>query len=408
MVVWQHHGGAAGQVREFLPVHLGAHGINLGGACLGGGVHPHVKADIVGFHRVVGDTLFAHGGFPCFHKLRVHIRVGGLEVVPCREVAHEVGGVQTGQLFFTHGEGHNRNVIRRDASRRQLFVKPNVGVAVDGGDHTHFFAVRAQRHNIGHDLGPVGMTKRGVVYKDILIGNAFALQIAFQNVVGGTRVHIVGAQQREFLNTQFVEEVIGGRDRLLVWRRTGVEHVFGAFFALILHRIEQQAVELFDHWQHGFAGHGCPVAKDHIHIMHGQQLARFFCKQRPVRGRIHNHRFELFAQQATFGVLLVDQHQHGVFQCGFRDGHGAGQRVQHAHFDGVFRRHRSPCERSKNQRSGERGFQKGHKILPAGRAWKRLRQSAGFLYLIPQLLLHPCGGFTEVQIEGRHTPTAFP
>jgi hypothetical protein len=37
---------------------------------------------------------------------------------------------------------------------------------------------------------------------------------------------------------------------------------------------------------------------------HGQQFARLFGEQRPVRGRVDHHRLELLAQQAALGVLL--------------------------------------------------------------------------------------------------------
>mmetsp|Transcript_27187 Transcript_27187/g.49637 ORF Transcript_27187/g.49637 Transcript_27187/m.49637 type:complete len:545 (+) Transcript_27187:1301-2935(+) len=405
VMVWQHHGGTTGQVREFLTVHLGPHRIHLGGASFGGGVQPHVKADEMCFHWIVGHTRVTHGGFPCFHKFRVHVGIRRLEVVPCREVTHEVGSVQPSQLFFANRERHNRNVVRRNASRRQFFVEADVRVTVDGGDHANFFAVRAQRHNVSDDLGPVRVPKWGVVHENVVIRDTFALQIRLKDVVGRAWIDIVGAQEGKFLNTQLVQEVVGCRDRLLVWRCTGVKHVFGALFAFVLNRVEQQAVQLFDHWQHRFTRHGGPVAEDHIHFMHGQKLTRFFCKQWPVRCRVNHNCFQLFAQQAALGVLLVDQHQHGVFQRGLRNRHRARERVQHTHFDGVFVGHGSAGKRGKNQRSCERGFQKGHSYLPAGWPQKLLRPEASFHYLIPATsCCKPCGGRVEVQFVGRHTP----
>ena len=71
------------------------------------------------------------------------------------------------------------------------------------------------------------MAKRGVVHKDVFFGNALGHQIGFQNVIGGTRVDIVGPEQGEFLDPQLFEEVINRRDRLLVGRGTRVEHVLG-------------------------------------------------------------------------------------------------------------------------------------------------------------------------------------
>ena len=46
--------------------------------------------------------------------------------------------------------------------------------------------------------------------------------------------------------------------------------------------------------------------------------------------------FELLAEQAALLVLLVDEHQHHVFQRRFADRHRAGERMENADFDRVF------------------------------------------------------------------------
>ncbi len=51
---------------------------------------------------------------------------------------------------------------------------------------------------------------------------------------------------------------------------------------------------------------------------------------------VYDDGFELLAEQAALGVDLVDGHQHGVFQHGFRNRHRAGQAVQDADLDGVI------------------------------------------------------------------------
>jgi len=107
-----------------------------------------------------------------------------------------------------------------------------------------------------------------------------------------------------------------------------------------------------------------------------QQLAGFFSKQWPIGCWVNNHGFDLAAQDAASGVLLLNEHQHRVFQCGFRDGHRAGQRVQNTHFDrlGTFG---SSDTSSQRQSCGAcQGFlKKGHLDLLAGQL-AQLRQTA--------------------------------
>ena len=99
------------------------------------------------------------------------------------------------------------------------------------------------------------MPERGVDLFDVLVGHAFGVQECAQNFVGGARVDVVGAQQHKALGTAavFAHQVLNRRNRLLVGRSAGVEHVGRHFFALVLHRVEQQAIEFFKHRQHGLA-----------------------------------------------------------------------------------------------------------------------------------------------------------
>ena len=181
------------------------------------------------------------------------------------------------------------------------------------------------------------MAKGGVVHEDVFLRDALGDQIGFKDVVRGARIDIVGAEQGEFLHAQSFQEIVGGRDRLLVRGGAGVKHVLRRFLAFVLHRIEQQAVQFLDHRQNRLAADRSPAAEHHVDLRHGQQLARLFGKQRPVRSRVDHHGLDLLAQQPALGVLLLDQHQHGVLQRGFRNRHRARQRMQHAHLDGVLR-----------------------------------------------------------------------
>ena len=255
-----------------------------------------------------------------------------------------------GKLFLSDGEGHDGNVIGRDAGSRQFLVETDVGIAVDGGDHADLLAVSTKGHDVGHDLGPVGMAEGRVVDEDILFRDALAHQIGLKDVVGRARINVVGSQEGEFLDAQFLKEIIRSRDRLLVWRRTGVEDVLGAFLALILHRVEQQAVQFLDDRQNRLAAYRGPVAEDHVDIVYREKLTRLLGKERPVGGRVHNHGFELLAQYAALCVLLVDEHQHRIFQRGFGDGHRARERMQNANLDRLVLREQRAGERAGGSR----------------------------------------------------------
>ena len=188
------------------------------------------------------------------------------------------------------------------------------------------------------------MAEGRVVDEDVLLRDALGDQVGFKDVVRRARIDIVRPQQREFLDPQLLEEIVRGGNGLLVRRGAGVEDVLRRLFTLVLHRIEQQPVQLLDHRQHRLARHRGPAAEHHVHIRHGQQLARLFGEQRPVRRRVHHDRFQLLAQQAALGVLLLDQHQHRVLQGRLRNRHRARQRMQDADLDRLLLRQRGTGE----------------------------------------------------------------
>ncbi len=182
------------------------------------------------------------------------------------------------------------------------------------------------------------MTERRVVDHDVGIRDALLLEIGFEDLVGRAGIDVVGAREHPAFDVAAIlgHQVVDGRDGLLVGRGAGVEHVALAFLAFVLHRIEQDAVELLEHRQHGLARHRGPAAEHRRDLVLGDELARLFGEQRPVGGRIDHDRLELLAEQAALLVLLVDQHQHDIFQRGLADGHGAGKRMQDADLDGVL------------------------------------------------------------------------
>ena len=269
-------------------------------------------------------------------------------------MAHQRLGIHAAQLFFTHGEGHHGHVFGLQACIAQLFVERHVGVAVDGGHHRSL-ATGSKLLDVGDDGLVVRVTEGGVGFLNVGILHALAVQVSAQNFVGGAGVHVVGAQQHKALGAAafFAHQVIHRWNSLLVGRSTGVEHVLGQFFTLVLHGVEQEAVELFDHGQHRLAGHGSPAAENHSHFVLGEQLFGFFSEQRPVAGGVHHHGFELLAQHTALGIDFVNRHQRSVFQHSFRNGHRAGQAVQDADLDGIGRKSGNGCQGRQRDGSGE-------------------------------------------------------
>ena len=175
------------------------------------------------------------------------------------------------------------------------------------------------------------MTERRIVHEYVFGRNALLLKVRLENVVGRPRIDVICAQKRKLLDTQFLKEVVRGRDCLLVRGGTRIEDVLGRFFTLVLDRIEQQTVKFFDHRENRFPRNRGPVAEDYIHFVNCKQFARFFGEQWPVGGWIDHDRLDLATQDAALGVLLLDQHFHCVLKGRLRDRHSPGKRVEHAY-----------------------------------------------------------------------------
>ena len=327
MVLRVHRRDETARCRIGLAGHRRDHLVGVGALGLLDRSLPHHDADVSRFHRVVGqrlvlvpsDTLGLGIVAPLLDELGVGRALDAHEVVPGRQVADQWLGVDATQLFLTHRESHHRHVGRLQALVAELLVERHVGVAVDRRDHRGLLAFGSKLLDLGDDALVVGMAERGVVLQDVFVLDALAVQEGTQDLVSGARVDIVGAQQHEALGAAAVlaHQVFHRRDGLLVRRRTGVEHVLGELFTLVLHGVEQQAVQLFVDRQHALARHAGPATEGHCDLVLADQLTRFFGEQRPVRRRVDDHRLELLAQHAALGIDLVDRHQHGVFQHGF-------------------------------------------------------------------------------------------
>jgi hypothetical protein len=93
------------------------------------------------------------------------------------------GRVEARQLLLAHGKGDDGDIVGADAGGGQFLVKADIGVAIDGRDHAHLLAARAERHDIAHDGRPVGMAKRGVIDENVLGGDTLGFQAGIENGV---------------------------------------------------------------------------------------------------------------------------------------------------------------------------------------------------------------------------------
>ncbi len=249
-------------------------------------------------------------------------------------------GIETGELFFTNGESDNRNVGRVYALVSELFIEGNIGISIDGGDNSGFLAFRAELFDIGHDRLPIGMSEGRIADHDILFGDTLGFQKRLKDLVGGARIDIIGAGEDPafYISALFTHQILNRRDCLLVRRGASIKHIAGAFLAFILHRIEEQAVQLLKNRQNGFARHRGPAAENNVNITDFDEFTRLFCEERPVGCRINDNRLYLLAQKPAILVQIIHHHQDSVLQCGFRNCHRAGQGVQDPDLDHVIGR----------------------------------------------------------------------
>ncbi|MCY1236383.1 hypothetical protein D9M72_490360 [compost metagenome] len=133
MVVRHHRRIAAREVRHGDADHRVENGVGISGACLLDGLQPHVEADIMRFHRVVGHALVVLGiGLPGLDELGIGRRVDRLEIVPCRQMPDKRSGIEAGEFLFANREGDDRDILSLHALVRQFLVEGYVGIAVDG------------------------------------------------------------------------------------------------------------------------------------------------------------------------------------------------------------------------------------------------------------------------------------
>src|SRR5690606_4493995 len=98
------------------------------------------------------------------------------------------------------------------------------------------------------------MSERCIDLFNIAVLYAFRFQKSPKDLVGCSRIYVVCSKQYKALSTStvFAHQILDGRNGLLIWRCAGIENVAFQFFAFILDRVEQQAIEFFEYRQYRF------------------------------------------------------------------------------------------------------------------------------------------------------------
>ena len=158
------------------------------------------------------------------------------------------------------------------------------------------------------------MTEGRVVDEDVLRRDPLDRQVRLEDLVRCAGIDVVRARKHPAFNPLALHQVVNGWNRLLIRRRPGVENVSLTLLALVLHRVEEQAVQLGEHRQHGLPRHRSPASEDRRDAADFDQFSCLLREQRPVRSGIDNHRFQRPTQHTALRVLLVNEHEHRIFQ----------------------------------------------------------------------------------------------
>ena len=175
------------------------------------------------------------------------------------------------------------------------------------------------------DLAPIGMAERRIDRHNVVRRYPLCSEIRAQDPVGRARIDVVGAEKNPPANVASfsAHEVSDSRNCLLIGRGARIEDVARAFFTLVLHRVEKQAVQLLEDRQYGFAGGRGPAAEYDRDLLLGEQFPSPFGEDVRIGRRIDEDRFQFPSEQAAFLVLVCDQHEHRVLKHRFADCHGA-------------------------------------------------------------------------------------
>ena len=132
MVIRHHRRIASGQVRYGNTDHSVDDLVRVCRTGLFDGLDPHVEADVMRFHRIICYTLLVLDELvPGINEFVVLLTVDAHEVVPCRQMANQRCGVDTGQLLFTNRKGDDRDIIGGYTLVTQFLVERDIGITVD-------------------------------------------------------------------------------------------------------------------------------------------------------------------------------------------------------------------------------------------------------------------------------------
>ena len=295
------------------------------------GLGPQLDVNVGVHHRVIGHALlFGDAALFTPRLVRLHPLevLRGLQrhvVVPRSQVAGQGLDVQGLQFHLGKAERNDRAGVGGDALVGQFLEEGHVAVAVDGVDHGAI-AAGAEAFDLADDGLVVLVVERRVLLGDAVFRYALGLgEIEPQNLVRGTRVDVVRTDQVEaLLAAAFrAHQVIHRRGRLLVDRRAGVDDVLRTLFAFVLDGVEEEAVVLLEHRQHGLAAYRGPAAENRRHLILGQELLGLFGEEVPVGGGIFDDRLDRAPQHAAILVDFVNGHEDDFLEGSLTDGHGA-------------------------------------------------------------------------------------
>ena len=174
-------------------------------------------------------------------------------------------------------------------------------------------------------------------YSSPTIVHAVGLGVGLDDLVGRAGEDVVAADEVH-LGHALLLQVVERRDDLLVGRGARVEDVRRRLEALVLHRVEEQAVEALEHRQHRLAAGRGPPAEHDGDLVDGEELLGLLGEGRPVGGAVLDDGLDLLAEHAAVGVDLLDGQQLGVVDRHLADRHRAAQRVEDADLDRLFTR----------------------------------------------------------------------
>ena len=99
-----HHCHTTTEIFHFLTIHRLTHGIDIGGSSLLHRLYPHIEADVVCFHRIVGYPLLVANEFvPLLDESFIFWSIHRHEVVPRSQVSNQRFGIKTCKFFLTAG-----------------------------------------------------------------------------------------------------------------------------------------------------------------------------------------------------------------------------------------------------------------------------------------------------------------